>query len=1535
MKLTLSIFLFFCITFSFSQGTDCSTADAACAGTPLTYPAGTNNGTAQPGPDYGCLLTQPNPAWFSFEIGTGGNIDIEISNSNNEDIDFILWGPFADPSSPCTALLTAGNTEDCSYSSSATETANIVGAVPGEHYLLMITNFSNNATDITFSSLGSSTGSFADNTPPDLTCSNQTVAGDASCQATLADYTSIMGISDGCDPNPTVTQSPAAGTVFTGSQTVTLTATDANGNSSNCNFDVTIIDGAPPGITCPGNQTGSFDASCQFTVPDYTALATVSDNCDAAPVVTQSPAIGSTQTGTFTVTLTATDASGNTANCTFDVVLSDNTNPIAVCQNITVYLDGAGNATITAGDVDGGSSDNCGIASLSVNPAVFTCADLGANNVTLTVGDAAGNTSSCVAIVTVQDTISPTAVCQNITAFLDGAGNATITAADIDGGSSDNCGPVTLSASSTAFTCADVGANNVTLTVTDGAGNASTCIAVVTISDTVSPAAVCQNITVFLDGAGNATITAADLDGGSSDNCGPVSLSASQTAFTCANIGVNNVTLTVTDGSGNSDNCSSIVTVNDTTSPVITCPGNQVETFNAACQFVLPDYTGLVTSSDNCGAPAVTQSPVAGTTISGNQTITMTAIDGSGNTSTCTFDIVPNDATAPTAVCQNISVYLDGTGNTSIVAADVDGGSTDNCGVPALSIDISTFDCSDVGAALNVTLTASDGVNTNSCIAQVTVLDTVSPTITCPGNTTGNVDASCNYSIPDFTGTAATDNCSTIVTQSPVAGTIVGVGTQTITLTATDPSGNTSSCTFDIVVSDNTAPSISCPGNQTDFFDASCQFIVPDYTGLATVNDNCDASPTVTQSPVVGSTQTGAFTVTLTATDAAGNSSNCTFDVNLSDNLNPTINCPGNQADFFDTSCQYTVPDYTGLATVTDNCDASPTVTQSPGIGSTQTGTFTVTLTATDASGNNSSCTFDVTLSDTISPSVTCPGNQVETFNASCEFTIVDYTSLVSTTDNCGAVASLVQSPIPGTIINGQSTITMTATDAAGNVSTCTFDVVPNDATPPTVSCPTDQSDFLDANCEFIVPDYSSMVTASDNCGIPTLTQSPAPGSTETADFTVTFIASDGINTANCSFNVLLSDSTAPVFTCPSDDIVYLDASCSYTVPDYLSSLTVTENCGVLSSTQSPVAGSTVSADFVGTIQVEDINGNITTCTFNITVEDTISPIINCPGNQNEVFDTQCQFVVPDYTLTAVTADNCGIQTYVQAPVAGTTITGLTSVSLISTDVNGNVTTCVFDIIPIDTTPPALTCPGDQFEPLNSNCESVLLDYTTMAVASDNCGNVTVTQSPVAGTAISSSTVVTITVVDDAGNSVDCNFNVIPIDNIAPVISCPSDIDICQNDPNPTWLVPLVLGECDSLGVNLTQTLGLPPGSIFTVGIHEIEYTATDSAGNQASCSFFINVEGCNPEIVIPTGLTPDNDGINDIWEIENLEFYTNVKVSIFNRWGSPIFETDNYQNDWDGTYKDEVLPTGSYFFIIELDNGKTYNGSLTILIKE
>ena len=173
----------------------------------------------------------------------------------------------------------------------------------------------------------------------------------------------------------------------------------------------------------------------------------------------------------------------NLAATTVTVSTIDNVNPVAITQNISLQLDANGQATTSSLDINNGSTDNCAVASTSLDRTSFTCSDLGSNTVTLTVTDIAGNIDTAAATVTVVDNTNPTATTQDITIQLDASGNATIIAADIDDGSSDNCSIASLVLDTDTFSCADLGQNTVTLTDTDTRGNTATGTAIVTVQE--------------------------------------------------------------------------------------------------------------------------------------------------------------------------------------------------------------------------------------------------------------------------------------------------------------------------------------------------------------------------------------------------------------------------------------------------------------------------------------------------------------------------------------------------------------------------------------------------------------------------------------------------------------------------------------------------------------------------------------------------------------------------------------------------------------------------------------------------------------------------------------------------------------------------------------------------------------------------------------------------------------------------------------------------------------------------------------------
>ena len=159
------------------QGLTCAESEPFCTGTIYTFPAGTT-GYAEPGPAYGCLLTQPAPAWYHMLIADPGNISIYMYSTPLEDIDFICWGPFTDPYDPCPYGLTADKIVSCSYSINPYETCYIPNGQTGEYYILLITNYSQQPCNITFSQTGGSGSTDCTILPPPVDNNGPLCVGD-------------------------------------------------------------------------------------------------------------------------------------------------------------------------------------------------------------------------------------------------------------------------------------------------------------------------------------------------------------------------------------------------------------------------------------------------------------------------------------------------------------------------------------------------------------------------------------------------------------------------------------------------------------------------------------------------------------------------------------------------------------------------------------------------------------------------------------------------------------------------------------------------------------------------------------------------------------------------------------------------------------------------------------------------------------------------------------------------------------------------------------------------------------------------------------------------------------------------------------------------------------------------------------------------------------------------------------------------------------------------------------------------------------
>ena len=289
---------------------------------------------------------------------------------------------------------------------------------------------------------------------------------------------------DDTDPSPTVSCTPGSGSTFAiGVTTIICTATDSSGNRSSVSFNINVVDTTAPSLTPPANIMAEA-VSAGGAVVSYPA-ATATDAVDPAPVITYSQSSGTTfPLGVTTVTVTATDSSGNSSSASFKITVADNAAPsITVPANITA------GATSPAGAV---VNYPAATATDAVDPAPVitysqssgTTFPLGVTTVTVTATDSSGNSSSASFTITVKDTTPP-----NVTPPADIIKEATGPTTDVQLGTATSNDLVDGSLKPTPSESGpfSLGVHSIVWSATDAAGNTGTAIQTVTIVDTRVP----------------------------------------------------------------------------------------------------------------------------------------------------------------------------------------------------------------------------------------------------------------------------------------------------------------------------------------------------------------------------------------------------------------------------------------------------------------------------------------------------------------------------------------------------------------------------------------------------------------------------------------------------------------------------------------------------------------------------------------------------------------------------------------------------------------------------------------------------------------------------------------------------------------------------------------------------------------------------------------------------------------------------------------------------------------------------------------
>jgi uncharacterized repeat protein (TIGR01451 family) len=368
----------------------------------------------------------------------------------------------------------------------------------------------------------------------------------------------------------------------------------------------------------------------------------------------------------------------------------------------------------------------------------------------------------------------------------------------------------------------------------------------------------------------------------------------------------------------------------------------------------------------------------------------------------------------------------------------------------------------------------------------VTVLDKTSPQITCPANTSISCDKPIDLSVTGLP--SVSDNCDSnpgmTYSDTITPGTCASNYTVTRMWKATDQSGNFATCNQTIAVYDNTPPAVSCPPAVT----VKCARDVPaaagnlsDFITLGgTVSDNCTVSATVAISLVSESVTNQTchnryiLTRTYRATDACGNSATCQQVITVFDDVAADFDAPEDiqiqcNEDITDLSLTGTVS-----GTIIGNCggiNQEATYTDSWDENGEQcngTGIIIRTWKVTDQCGNASTKTQTITIIDNTLPEISCPGNQNRNTDPGVCTYVVIATELdpVSVSDNCGyqgvffnlsgATTLTGTTTLAGAVLNpGTTTVIWSAIDDCGNLQTCTLEVEVTDSEVPViVSCP-------------------------------------------------------------------------------------------------------------------------------------------------------------------------------------------------------------------------------------------------------------------------------------------------------------------------------------------------------------------------------------------------------------------------------------------------------------------------------------------------
>ncbi|WP_194766348.1 BspA family leucine-rich repeat surface protein [Tamlana sp. I1] len=1064
--------------------------------------------------------------------------------------------------------------------------------------------------------------------------------------------------------------------------------------------------------------------------------------------------------------------------------------------------------------------------------------------------------------------------------------------------------PVTLYAYDPGTGCgASEESFNVTITLTDTTNPTASNPAAVNVQCLADvPAADINVVTDEADDSGIAP-TVAYVSDVSDSNTNPETITR---------------TYRIEDSAGNSINVEQIISINDTTNPTASTPAS----IHVECSSDVPSADILVINdaSDNCSMPTVTFISDVSDGNTNPEIITRTyrVTDAAGNSIDLEQIITINDTTNPTASTP-ASIHVECSGDVPSVDISVISDASDNCSTPTVTFINDVSDGNTNPETITRTYHVEDAAGNSIDVEQIITI-----------NDTGDVPSVDISVISD-----ASDNCSTptVTFINDVSDGNNNPETITRTYRVTDAAGNFIDVAQIITINDTTNPTASTPAS----IHVECSGDVPsaDISVIDDASDNC-STPTVTFISDVSDSNTNPETITRTyrVTDAAGNFIDVAQIISINDTTNPTASTPAS----IHVQCSGDVPsaDILVINDASDNC-SMPTVTFISDVsdGNTNPEIITRTYRVTDAAGNSIDLEQIITINDTTNPTASTPAS----INVQCSGDVpsADISVIKDASDNCSTpIVTFISDVSDGNSNPETITRTYRVTDAAGNFIDVAQIISINDTTNPTASTPAS----INVQCSGDVPSADILVIndASDNCSTPTVTfiNDVSDGNTNPETITRTYRVEDAAgNFINVAQIITINDTTNPTASTPAS----INVQCSGDVPSADISVIkdASDNCStpIVTFISDVSDGNSNPETITRTYRVEDAAGNSIDVEQIISINDTTNPTASTPAS----IHVECSGDVPSADISVIddSSDNCStpIVTFISDVSDGNTNPEIITRTYRVEDAAGNFID-VEQIITInDTTNPTVNCVSDFSQYVAANMQTAMVTYAA-PVGTDNCSATTTTQIeglPSGAEFPIGVTTNTFEISDTSGNTVSCSFQVTILsdedeEELVCTIDAGTDVEIEQGEA----------AQLEALVSNIGSVVWYPSTGLSNVDILNPIATPTETTSYTV---YYTSNQGCTVEDTVTVyvikkqedetkyGFSPNGDGVNDYWEIHGIEQYPKNKVSIFNRWGDLVFETEGYNNSskvFRGIANRkrqlgaDALPEGTYFFNIKIE---------------